>query len=93
MLAVVWSFQAPQDASAQSELFSETEVVGDRMAPWAGDLDGMVERRLIRVLVPYSRTLYFLDGPEPRGISYEIMRDFETELNRTVARGHLRTEV
>src|SRR5436305_14686254 len=27
--------------------------------PWIGDFDRMVERRMIRVLVPYSRTLYF----------------------------------
>jgi hypothetical protein len=28
---------------------------------WTGDLDGMIERRMIRVLVPYSKTLYFSD--------------------------------
>ncbi|HKD40364.1 MAG TPA: hypothetical protein VKB87_08775, partial [Myxococcaceae bacterium] len=26
---------------------------------WKGDFDGMLESRNIRVLVPYSRTLYF----------------------------------
>ena len=30
---------------------------------WAGDYDGLAERRFLRVLVPYSRTLYYLDGP------------------------------
>jgi hypothetical protein len=29
--------------------------------PWTGDLPGMIKRRVIRVLVPYSRTLYFVD--------------------------------
>ncbi|MFP4209498.1 MAG: transglycosylase SLT domain-containing protein [Wenzhouxiangella sp.] len=62
-------------------------------APWSGDLDGMVERRVIRVLVPYSRTLYFLDGADQRGVAYEIMRDFETALNQRVVEGHLRVEV
>jgi len=28
---------------------------------WKGDFDGMVARRHVRVLVPYSRTLYFND--------------------------------
>ncbi|MEE4639190.1 MAG: transporter substrate-binding domain-containing protein [Wenzhouxiangella sp.] len=62
-------------------------------APWTGDLDGMLERRVIRVLVPYSRTLYFLDGAEQRGMAYEIMRDFETVLNERMVDGHLRIEV
>ena len=30
--------------------------------PWTGDFDKLVERRMIRVLVPYSRTLYFIDN-------------------------------
>jgi hypothetical protein len=31
----------------------------DTAKPWTGDLDGMIKRRAIRVLVPYSRTYYF----------------------------------
>nr|HET7859522.1 lytic transglycosylase F [Caldimonas sp.] len=29
--------------------------------PWTGDFDGMLERRVIRVWAPYSRSLYFND--------------------------------
>ena len=29
--------------------------------PWTGDFDGLIERRVIRVLSPYSRSLYFND--------------------------------
>lgn len=58
---------------------------------WSGDLDGMVTRRVIRVLVPYSRTLYFVDlGGAQRGISYDAMRAFEEHLNRKLGRGELR---
>lgn len=65
------------------------------MAPqqpaWSGDLDGMVGRRVIRVLVPYSRTLYFVDlGGAQRGISYDAMRAFEEHLNRKLGRNELR---
>src|SRR5262245_51363557 len=28
---------------------------------WTGDLEGMIERRLIRVLTTYSKTSYFVD--------------------------------
>ena len=38
------------------------------MQPWTGDLDGMmIERRIIRVLVVYSKTNYFLDGGHQKG--------------------------
>ena len=50
--------------------------------PWTGDFDGMLRRHLIRVLVPYSRTLYFVDlGGAQRGISYDFFRAFEDQLN------------
>jgi len=34
---------------------------------WSGDFDRMVERRMIRFLVPYSRTLYYNDRGRERG--------------------------
>ena len=47
---------------------------------WQGDLDGMLGRRMIRVLVPYSKTLYFVDyGGQQRGMSYDFIRAFEQE--------------
>ena len=49
---------------------------------WRGDLDGMIERRAIRVLVPYSRTLYFNDKGRERGLSADFVRDFERFINR-----------
>jgi membrane-bound lytic murein transglycosylase MltF len=62
--------------------------------PWRGDLDGMVKRRVIRALVPYSRTLYFIDlGGTQRGISYDFMHAFEDELNRELGRGEVRVHV
>jgi len=49
---------------------------------WAGDFDGMLERRLVRVLVPYSRTLYFNDKGAQRGLVADALKDFETFLNK-----------
>jgi hypothetical protein len=41
--------------------------------PWQGDFDRMLARRMIRVLVPYSRTLYFTDkGPESEGPDCQV---------------------
>jgi membrane-bound lytic murein transglycosylase MltF len=54
--------------------------------PWTGEFDQMVERRLIRVLVPYSRTLYFNDKGRERGLTAELVRDFERYINRKHAK-------
>lgn len=53
--------------------------------PWKGDFDAMVERRVIRVLVPYSRTLYFSDKGHECGLTAGLVRDFERYLNKTYA--------
>src|SRR6185295_7723833 len=50
--------------------------------PQFGDFDRMVERRVVRVAVPYSRTLYFNDRGAQRGITADTLRDFEVFLNK-----------
>ena len=49
--------------------------------PWTGDLDGMVKRRVIRVLVAPSRTAYWLNGARQTGVEYELLKAFEKEIN------------
>jgi len=53
--------------------------------PWTGDLDGMIERRLIRVLTVTSKTSYFIDKGVQRGIAVDYVRIFENELNKKLA--------
>ena len=60
---------------------------------WRGDLDGIVERSLIRVLVVENRTHYFVDGAELRGLSYDALELFEDELNRKLGRRAVRVNV
>jgi membrane-bound lytic murein transglycosylase MltF len=50
---------------------------------WTGDLDGMVERRVIRALVVFSRTQYFVDKGAQHGTAYETMHAFEDHINAT----------
>lgn len=47
-----------------------------------GDFDTMLERRTVRVLVPPGRTLYFNDKGRERGLTAELVRDFEEFLNK-----------
>ena len=54
--------------------------------PWIGDFDAMLERRLIRVYSPYSRSLYFIDKGRERGVGAELVRDFERWVNQKYAK-------
>jgi membrane-bound lytic murein transglycosylase MltF len=47
----------------------------------------MVARRMIRVLVPYSRTLYYTDKGRERGLTAELVRDFEQYVNQKYKTG------
>ena len=60
---------------------------------WLGDLDEMVERRVIRVLTVFSRGWYFLDGPDQRGVTYEAVKRFEEAINERFETGNLRIHV
>jgi membrane-bound lytic murein transglycosylase MltF len=48
---------------------------------WIGDFDKMLERRMIRVYAPFSRSLNFTDKGRERGIAVELVRDWERYLN------------
>jgi membrane-bound lytic murein transglycosylase MltF len=54
--------------------------------PWTGDFDQMLERRLIRVLTPYSRTLYYVEQGHERGITAGVAREFEKYVNSRYAK-------
>jgi len=71
--------QAPKTPAAPRVLSTEVKA-------WKGDFDGMVERRQIRVLVPYSRTLYYNDKGRERGITADLIRDFEQYINKKYAK-------
>ncbi len=60
---------------------------------WLGDFDAMVERRVIRVLTVFAKGLYFLDGADQRGATYELIRMFEEEINEALDTGNLEVHV
>jgi membrane-bound lytic murein transglycosylase MltF len=49
---------------------------------FTGDLPEITERRLLRVLISYSRTNYFVDFATERGFEYELLRKYEEHLNK-----------
>jgi membrane-bound lytic murein transglycosylase MltF len=63
------------------------------LQPWTGDLDGMVERRFVRVLVTFNRTNYFLDKADQRGLTYEAGLLFEAFLNQRLGSKTVKVKV
>ena len=61
--------------------------------PWKGDFDGMAERRVIRALVVHSRMLYFLDGAEQHGVTYDTLKEFENVINKQLGTKALKVHV
>ena len=57
------------------------------LKPWIGDLDGMIERRLIRVLRVDSKTFYFVDKGTQRGIVVDVLKVFEERAQQETRRG------
>jgi membrane-bound lytic murein transglycosylase MltF len=85
-------------AAADSELAYTVDPVSPELLagaaePWTGDFEGMVKRRVIRVLVVYNKTHYFFDGLRPRGISYDALVEFERVLNKSLRTRHLKVHV
>jgi hypothetical protein len=71
-------------AAAQTELPALSEAEAPPLpvpARWKGDFDGMKERRRVRILVPFSKTIFFLDKGAERGTAAETGRQFETCIN------------
>ena len=86
LAALLISLPWPAHAGAEPDL--SIDLKGNI---WRGDLDALTSHRAIRVLVPYSKTLYFVDfGGTQRGLCYDFMRAFEDSLNKKLARGNLR---
>jgi membrane-bound lytic murein transglycosylase MltF len=54
--------------------------------PVKRSFEQMLEARVIRILIPYSRTLFYVDKGRERGITAELARDFERHLNKKYAK-------
>ncbi|HSC54748.1 MAG TPA: transporter substrate-binding domain-containing protein [Phnomibacter sp.] len=61
---------------------SNLQMLRDAQKIYTGDFDTMMKRQIIRVLVPYSRTLFFNDKGKESGITADNIRDFEQFLNK-----------
>src|SRR5262245_19346492 len=86
---------ATEDARSPAEVDAEQfglppGIIG---AKWTGDLDGMLQRRVIRVLTTYSKTNYFVDRGTQRGAVYDGFQLFEADLNKKLENKNIRVHV
>ena len=74
-----WAQTATEDA-----LDPDEAILASAQAPWRGDLEGMIERGMVRVATSQSLMNYFLDGASARGITYELTQAFQEHLRRAL---------
>jgi membrane-bound lytic murein transglycosylase MltF len=77
----------------ESKPARETHALPLPDATFTGDFDGMKQRRMVRVLVVYNKTNYFIDKGTPRGITTEAFKMFEDAINAKYKTKNLRIHV
>jgi membrane-bound lytic murein transglycosylase MltF len=81
---------AAEEAPEATELPSD---IAPFMQPWKGDLDGMIERRLVRILTVRNPVLYYVDKGREIGVTYEIAKAFEEQINKAAGNPKLKLHV
>jgi membrane-bound lytic murein transglycosylase MltF len=81
----------PDTASPYDALIEAVRLLMDK--PFTGDLDEMITRRMIRVAVTFNRTHYFIDQGQERGLTYEALKSFESDLNTDLKTGNIKVNV
>ena len=82
-LATLAFLPTAHGATAASAAAAAPRQLDVAARPWKGDFDAMLERRMIRIDTPRSRTLYYVDKGRERGLTVELARDFERWINKT----------
>ena len=77
---------SPSDDRLSLEQLQEELGIPALSIPWSGDLDGMEQRRVIRVLTVYGLGRYFLDGGQEKGMTLEMFKLFEAFINKRLGR-------
>lgn len=76
-------YATPTEEAPPTTLEVNIETI---MQPWTGDLPGLLDRRVIRVLTTYSKTFFFITKGQQRGATHDIFAAFERSLNAQLAK-------
>ena len=58
-LVLVAALATPVTSAQETPLAAPPHQLSLENTPWKGDFAQMLQRRILRVLIPYSRTLFF----------------------------------
>ena len=73
---------SPAEEGAEEKDSIQVEELAQKFKSFSDDFDEMAKRRYVRVLVPYSKTFFFFDGAEPKGLTYEAVTGFGKYINQ-----------
>ncbi|HET9474088.1 MAG TPA: lytic transglycosylase F, partial [Steroidobacteraceae bacterium] len=73
--------QAAKPAAEAAAAAPAKPAVPAGVPVWTGDYPSLAERRAVRMLVVYSKTFYFIDKGQQRGITYDMGMELEKYLN------------
>lgn len=94
LLAVILSVMAATSPSASKDPREDSSILVEKfLQPWKGDLDGMNQRRAIRVLVTFNKMGYFFDTGQPRGVTYDLFMELEKYWNTKANTGNVKKHI
>lgn len=73
--------RARSDSPQRSPANAATQTRPARAGTWTGDFDALLQRRMIRMLVAYSPTLFYHDRGQARGVIAAASVELERFLN------------
>ena len=79
---------SPESETEETDIYGNGDLA-ETMEISTDDLPAMLEHRIIRVLVSYNQTNYFIVGGEKKGLEYELMKKFEAYINKNLRRNKL----
>ncbi len=78
---------------ANTAELSDVSVPGFVQEKHTGDLPKIRKRKILKALVTHSRTDFFLFNKRPRGLMYEMLREYEKHLNKGIRRETQKTRI
>lgn len=85
LLLLALPFLSAQPARSEEPVLAQ-ELQENLTRPFDGDLDALLKRGYIRALTPFSKSGYFIDHGEQRGVSVDVMTEFSKYLKKALGK-------